>query len=79
MEKKLLVKYIDVLGFYWGSYRLQAPQLVTQGFATLGHMVEAGKLHPHISAALPMSDWRQGFEELLGRRSTGKIVLLPET
>lgn len=75
----LLVKNVDVLGFYWGSYRSHAPELMAEGFTALGQMAAAGKLHPHVSHALPLTDWRQGFETLLGRRSTGKIVLLPGT
>jgi len=75
----LLVKNVDVLGFYWGSYRRQAPELMAESFTALAGMVAAGQLHPHVSHALPLTEWRQGFENLLGRRSTGKIVLLPGT
>jgi NADPH2:quinone reductase len=75
----LLVKNVDVLGFYWGSYRHQAPELMAEGFTALAGMVVAGQLHPHVSHALPLTQWREGFETLLGRRSIGKIVLLPGT
>ena len=75
----LLVKNVDVLGFYWGSYRHQAPKLMAEGFTALAGMVAAGQLHPHVSHALPLTEWREGFETLLGRRSTGKIALLPGT
>jgi NADPH2:quinone reductase len=75
----LLVKNVDVLGFYWGSYRTQAPALMAEGFAALAQMAASGMLHPHVSMTLPLGDWRQGFEALLERRSTGKIVLLPGT
>ncbi|MBI2256382.1 MAG: NADPH:quinone oxidoreductase family protein [Proteobacteria bacterium] len=75
----LLVKNVDVLGFYWGSYRHQAPELMAQGFSALAGMVAAGQLRPHVSHALSLTAWRQGFETLLGRRSTGKVILLPGT
>ncbi len=75
----LLVKNVDVLGFYWGSYREHAPALMAEGFAALSVMYETGALRPHVSHTLPLSAWRDGFETLLGRRSTGKIVLLPGT
>lgn len=75
----LLVKNIDVLGFYWGSYRSQAPDLMTASFRTLFGMLEANQLRPHISHAFTLTNWRDGFEALLARRATGKIVLLPET
>ena len=73
----LLVKNVDVLGFYWGSYRQHAPAQMAEAFAALMAMMEAGALKPHVSHALPLTDWREGFETLLGRRSTGKVVLLP--
>ncbi len=75
----LLVKNVDVLGFYWGSYRSHAPQLMTASFKTLSGMLEAGQLHPHVSHAFALTHWRDGFETLLGRRATGKVILLPET
>ncbi|WP_374655284.1 NADPH:quinone oxidoreductase family protein [Dongia sp.] len=74
----LLVKNVDVLGFYWGSYRQHAPQMMAQAFQALSGMVAAGQLSPHVSHSLPLGRWREGFETLLGRRSAGKIVLLPE-
>lgn len=73
----LLVKNVDVLGFYWGSYRSQAPALLAESFRSLGTMAENGQLRPHVSQTLALHDWKQAFETLLARRSTGKIVLTP--
>jgi len=73
----LLVKNVDVLGFYWGSYRRQAPGLMADSFLALARMVQNGQLRPHVSHILPLDAWREGFETLLGRRSAGKIVLTP--
>lgn len=73
----LLVKNVDALGFYWGSYRRHRPDLLAAGFDALGGMVARGQLKPHISEVLPLAAWRQAFETLLARRSTGKIVLTP--
>ena len=73
----LLVKNVDVLGFYWGSYRREAPSLLTGSFQALADMARLGQLRPHVSHILALQDWRKGFETLLGRRSTGKIVLTP--
>jgi NADPH2:quinone reductase len=73
----LLVKNVDALGFYWGSYRAHAPELMAEAFRALAGMVADGRLNPHVSHELPLGAWREGFETLLGRRSTGKIVLLP--
>ncbi|WP_374310644.1 NADPH:quinone oxidoreductase family protein [Dongia sp.] len=75
----LLVKNVDALGFYWGSYRAHAPELMAGAFRALADIYAKGQLRPHVSHELPLSDWREGFETLLGRRSTGKIVLLPQS
>lgn len=74
----LLVKNVDVLGFYWGSYRRNAPGHLTESFRALATMAENGQLRPHVSATLPLAEWKEAFEMLLGRRSTGKIVLTPQ-
>lgn len=73
----LLVKNVDALGFYWGSYRQHRPDLLAAGFAALSGMAAAGQLRPHISEILPLAAWHQGFETLLSRRATGKIVFEP--
>ncbi|MBK8160025.1 MAG: NADPH:quinone oxidoreductase family protein [Rhodospirillaceae bacterium] len=73
----LLVKNVDVLGFYWGFYWREAPDLLADSFLALARMVQNGQLRPHVSHTLPLGAWREGFETLLGRRSAGKIVLTP--
>ncbi|HEX9447750.1 MAG TPA: NADPH:quinone oxidoreductase family protein [Dongiaceae bacterium] len=71
----LLVKNIDALGFFFGSYRQQRPDLVQQAFAELSRLFDAGALKPHISHQLPVTSFAEAFELLLNRRSTGKVVL----
>jgi NADPH:quinone reductase len=70
----LLVKNVDALGFYWGSYRRHRPDLVAQGFAELGAFHAAGLLQPHISHRFDLADFGQAFDTLVTRKSTGKIV-----
>jgi len=73
----LLVKNVDVLGFFWGSYRRERPDLLAESFRALSVMLEKGQLRPHVSETLPLDSWRQGFDSLVSRRSTGKVVLIP--
>ena len=73
----LLVKNIDALGFYWGSYRRHRPDLVREGFEALGRFHAAGHLKPHISQRFDLAEAERAFELLVTRRSTGKIVLTP--
>jgi NADPH2:quinone reductase len=71
----LLVKNIDALGFFFGSYRQQRPDLVRQAFTDLARLFDTGALKPHISHRLPVTGFAEAFELLLNRRSTGKVVL----
>src|SRR5262249_1432251 len=69
----LLVKNVDALGFFFGSYRQHRPDLVSLAFAELGRMFERGALRPHISHQLPAAEFVEAFGLLTERRSTGKV------
>ena len=71
----LLVKNLAAVGFYWGSYRSQAPDLVAEEFAQLFAWFEAGKLKPHVSHRLDLAEGAEAMALLGQRRSTGKVVL----
>lgn len=72
----VLVKNIDIIGFFWGSYRRHKPQLLTDSFEQLFRWFEAGKLKPHVSHRLPLSEAAKALELLKTRKSTGKVVLI---
>lgn len=72
-----LVKNIDVIGFYWGSYQSHKPDLLRSSFAQLFRWFREGKLHPHVSQQLPLDQAHAALEMLQERKSTGKVVLLP--
>lgn len=71
----LLVKNINVIGFYWGGYLKFKPQVLTDSLAQLSQFYADGKLHPHISHTLPLEQAAEGLELLRSRRSTGKVVI----
>lgn len=71
----LLVKNVSAIGFYWGSYRRHDPARVRQGFETLLQWHVDGKIKPHVSIECPLDQFREAFEALAQRKSTGKIVL----
>jgi NADPH:quinone reductase len=71
----LLVKNIDVIGFYWGSYQARKPQLLRDSYAKLLHWFEEGKLKPHVSQHFDLTDVAPAMELLRQRKSTGKVVL----
>ena len=71
----VLVKNIDVIGFYWGSYQKHKPDLLRHSFQQLFQWFEEGKLRPHISLRLPLSRTTDALRLLQDRKSMGKVVL----
>ena len=71
----LLVKNVDVIGFYWGAYARFAPEAMHGSLARCVDLVAAGTLRPHVGATLPLARVAEGFEMLRARRSTGKVVI----
>ena len=73
----LLVKNITVIGFYWGGYLKFNAEALTDSLAELMDWHAAGRLTPHISHVLPLSQALDALELLRSRRSTGKVVVTP--
>ncbi len=71
----MLVKNIDVIGFYWGGYSRFRPDAVTDSLATLVEWHGAGKIAPLVSEVLPLERASEGLELLRARKATGKIVI----
>lgn len=71
----LLVKNIDVIGFYWGSYQARRPELLRDSYAKLLGWYEQGRLKPHVSAQFDLKDVAKAMNMLHGRKSIGKVVL----
>ena len=71
----LLVKNISAMGVYWGSYRKKDPARLVPAFAELFTWWQEGKLKPHVSHCLPMSEAAAALALLKTRKSTGKVVL----
>lgn len=70
-----LVKNIDVIGFYWGSYQSRNPGLLRSSFDKLFRWYEEGRLKPHVSYQLGLEQVAEALQMLQQRKSTGKIVL----
>ncbi|MEE9209197.1 MAG: NADPH:quinone oxidoreductase family protein [Kiloniellales bacterium] len=73
----LLVKNVAALGFYWGSYRARAPELVAREYAELFDWYAQGRVDPHVSHTLELGRAAEALELLKTRKSTGKVVLVP--
>ncbi len=71
----LLVKNLDVIGYYWGGYLKFAPKVLHDSLDTLLEWYAAGELHPHISHTLPLEQASEALELLRSRKSTGKVMV----
>ncbi len=71
----LLVKNIDVIGYYWGAYATHGLQLLRESFAALGRMYAAGKLRPLVGATYPLEDAVEALAHLADRRAIGKTII----
>ncbi|MEM6386646.1 MAG: NADPH:quinone oxidoreductase family protein [Pseudomonadota bacterium] len=71
----LLVKNIDVLGFYWGGYLTFAADALTESLGELMHWHAEGRIAPHISHVLPFEKTPEALDLLKTRRATGKVVV----
>ncbi len=71
----LLVKNVDVIGFYWGGYLKFAPNALTESLGELMAWHSAGRIQPHISHVLPFEQALEGLDLLKTRKATGKVVI----
>jgi len=74
----ILVKNITVIGLYWGGYLRFNAKPLQDSLAELFKLHAQGKLHPHISHTLPLERAAEGLELLRSRKSTGKVVVMPQ-
>ncbi len=71
-----LLKSCDVVGVFYGAWRARDPQGSRQNFKELLDWYAAGKLKPHVSMTFPLEKAPDAMNALLGRKATGKIILL---
>ncbi len=65
-----------VIGF-WLAHCMARPHMMDAAMTDLLALVAAGRLKPVVGGRYPLSDVRTAHEDLLARRSTGKLVLDP--
>lgn len=65
-----------VIGF-WLAHAFSRPGMIGEAFDELLAMRADGRLHAVVGASYPLGEARRAHEDLLTRRSTGKLVLDP--
>lgn len=71
----LLVKNIEVIGFYWGAYKTFRNDILTQSVEQLFDWYGQGRLKPHIGATFPLEKTRDAILSLTRRKAQGKVVV----
>ena len=74
----LLVKNVDVIGVNWPAYAELNPQVMTQSLHDLLQWVQTGAIRPHVSATYPLEQTVEAIQQVVTRRSTGKVVVIPD-
>jgi NADPH2:quinone reductase len=72
----LLVKNVDVIGVNWPAYVELNPQVMTESFRTLMQWYLDGAIKPHVSATYPLAQAVEALNQVVTRKSTGKIVIM---
>lgn len=65
-----------VMGF-WLRPALTVPGAYSEPLTEMFALTAAGVLEPMVHAAYPLEDARRAFEDLLARRTTGKVTMRP--
>jgi NADPH:quinone reductase len=72
----LLVKNVDVIGLNWPAYAELNPLVMTESFRVLIDWYLQGAIRPHVSAVFPLEGAASALEQVIARKSTGKVVIV---
>jgi len=71
----VLIKNYSVVGLHWGLYTKRAPELIAPAARALLDLYDSGKIKPHISARIPLSEAPRALAMVAEGKSTGKVIL----
>lgn len=74
---RLLLKGAAAVGVFWGAFTAREPAVNADNFRQLFAWIAAGQLKPYISARYPLADAGRALRDMMDRKVTGKIVLIP--
>jgi NADPH:quinone reductase len=73
----LLIKNIEVSGLQVSDYRKRTPDLMARCMDEIFALFEAGKLKPAPTVTRPLEDFAQALQDVVDRRVSGRVVLVP--
>ena len=71
----LLVKNVDIIGFWWGDYFPKAPAVIRDSLIRLLDWAATGTIAPHISDRIPFENAPGALRLVEDRKATGKVVV----
>lgn len=74
---RLLLKGAAAVGVFWGAFVAREPKLNFENFEQMLAWHAEGKLKPHVSKTYPLAEAAQALNDMLARKVTGKVVLVP--
>ncbi len=78
VDPALLVgRNVGVQGFYLGRLMQRRPEIVREAANDLLRLWSAGQVRPIVGATFPLAEAAAAHRLVEGRRSTGKVVLVP--
>ncbi len=74
---RLLLKGAAAVGVFWGAFAVREAKVNWENFQQLFAWYGEGKLKPHISHRYPLAQAGQALRDMMERKVTGKVVLIP--
>jgi NADPH2:quinone reductase len=71
---RLMKRNLSVIGF-WLSPALAVPGMFAPALTELFELVTDGRIRPVVGGEYPLAETRRAHEDLLARRTTGKLIL----
>lgn len=71
----VLVKNIDICGFFWGPYQQLRPAGTAKVFRELAGLFGKGLLKPRIAGTYPLEETGDALEQISRRSHVGKLVV----
>jgi NADPH2:quinone reductase len=72
-----LLKSCSIVGVFWGPFTMREPKRNREYIQELLNWYAEGKIRPVISATYPLEQVADALNDMMSRRVTGKVVLLP--
>jgi NADPH2:quinone reductase len=74
---RLLLKGASAVGVFWGAFIAREPKVSNENFQQLFAWFSEGKMNPHVSQQYPLADAPRALRDMLERKATGKLILVP--